>query len=326
MRVFEFAVANSIPQAVDFLSERPDAAAIMAGGTDLLGMMKERLVEPDRLVSLGSVPGMDGVESLEDGSLRIGALAKLERLRRDPAVTSRYGLLAEAIGRIATPQIRSMATLGGNLCQRPRCWYLRGKSFDCRRKGGTLCYSIRGENEHHAILGGSGCYIVHPSDAAPALIALGATVQLTGPEGERTLPLESFYVGPSQDMLRETALTPGEILASVTLPPTPGTARGAFEKFTQRGAWDFALASAAVWIDGEGGRCREARICLGGVAPVPWRAKGAEEALAGSRIDEKRAARAAEAALEESRPMSGNAYKVRLARIAVRRAILRAGT
>jgi xanthine dehydrogenase YagS FAD-binding subunit len=321
MNAFELAVAKSLPQAIRLLAEKPDRTQVLAGGTDLLGMMKERLHEPDRLVSIGAVPGLDAVEPGPDGSLRIGALARLERLRRDPAVASRHAALAEAISTIATPQIRNMATLGGNLCQRPRCWYLRGHAFDCTRKGGSLCFSIRGENQYHAVLGGSGCYIVHPSDAAPALIALGASVTLAGPEGERSMPLEAFFVGPRVDIHRENVLKPGEILTWITLPASPATARSRYVKFTQRGAWDFALTSAAVRVDLEGGVCREARICLGGVAPVPWRPVEAEKLLEGRRLDERAAARAAEAALAGSRPMSGNAYKIRLAKTAVKRAL-----
>ena len=324
MHAFDLAMARAIPQAFRFLAERPRTAQFIAGGTDLLCLMKERIAGPDRLVSIGSIPGLDRIEPAAEGGIRIGALAKLEKVRRDPAIASGYPLLAEAIGTIATPQIRAMATLGGNLCQRPRCWYLRGASFDCIRKGGETCYAVLGENQYHAILGAEGCYIVHPSDAAPALIALGATVHLTGPEGERALPLHEFFLGPREDVRRESVLKAGEILTSVTLPPARPTARGRYVKIMQRGAWDFALASAAVWLDLDRRGCREARICLGGVAPVPWRAPEAEKILAGRRIDEKTAARAAEAALLGSEPISGNAYKVRLAKTALRRAILEA--
>jgi xanthine dehydrogenase YagS FAD-binding subunit len=324
MHSFEIAVARSIPQAIRFLTDRPGKAQIIAGGTDLLGLMKERIAEPDRLVSLDSVGGLDAMEPGPEGSLRIGAMARLERVRRDPAVAAKHTALAEAIGTIATPQIRNMATLGGNLCQRPRCWYLRGHAFDCSRKGGPMCFSIRGENQYHAIVGGFGCYIVHPSDAAPALIALGAKVHLSGPEGARDLPLEEFFIGPRVDIKRETVLKSGEILTAVVLPGAKETARSRYVKFSQRGAWDFALTSAAVWLDMDRGACREARICLGGVAPVPWRSAEAEKAITGARVDEASAGKAADAAVAACRAMSGNAYKIRLARAAVRRALLAA--
>ena len=325
MNAFELAIARSIPQAIRFLADGHGRAQVIAGGTDLLGMMKERLTEPDRLVNINHIPDLDGIlDPGPDGSFRIGALARLERIRRHPDVAAKYPLLAEAIGAIATPQIRNMATLGGNLCQRPRCWYLRGLSFECSRKGGSICYATRGENPYHAILGGYLCFIVHPSDAAPALVALDARANLAGPEGERSLPLQEFFIGPRVEITKENVLKPGEILTSVTLPAPKTTARGRYVKLTQRGAWDFALASAAVWIDMDEGACREARICLGGVAPVPWRAVEAEKLLAGRRIDGGVAAKAAEAALSGNEPLSGNAYKVRLAKTAVRRALLAA--
>lgn len=324
MRAFELAVARSASQAGEWLSGGSGESMALAGGTDLLGLMKERIATPRRVVSLAAIPGMDGVERTGDGGLRIGALTRLEPLRTLPGIREAHPALAEALDTVATPQIRNMATLGGNLCQRPRCWYFRGRSFVCRRKEGDTCFAVLGENRHHAILGGYGCFITHPSDAAPALIALGATVHLSGPEGERSLPLESFFVGPEEDILRETVLRPGELLTAVELPAPGPSARSRYVKLTQRGAWDFALASAAVWMDMDGERCRQARICLGGVAPVPWRAKGAEAALSGRRVSERTAARAAEAALEGSTPLSRNAYKIRLARTAVQRAVLEA--
>ncbi len=324
MHAFELAVARSVPQAIRLLTDRPGKAHLLAGGTDLLGLMKEGIASPDRLVSITSIPDLHGVEPDPGGGHRIGALTRLSRLTADGLIASKYAALSQAAGAIATPQIRNMATLGGNLCQRPRCWYLRGEAFDCSRKGGRICFSIRGENQYHAILGGFGCYIVHPSDAAPALIALGARVHLVGPEGERSLPLEEFFVGPREDIMKETVLKPGEILTSVVLPAPRESARSAYVKFTQRGAWDFALTSAAVWVDADRGVCRQARICLGGVAPVPWRAVEAETLLSGRRVDEASASKAAEAAVAGNRPMSGNAYKVRLAKAAVKRALLQA--
>lgn len=324
MRAFELAVARDVPQAVEWLAGEEAEAAALAGGTDLLGMMKERLVTPRRVVSLGSIPGLGGVEATEKGGLRIGALAGLERLRTHPAVSGKYPVLAQALGTVATPQIRNMATLGGNLCQRPRCWYFRGRAFHCRRKEGDTCFAAVGENRGHAILGGYACFITHPSDAAPALIALDATVHLEGPEGRRSLPLEEFFIGPEEDILRENVLGPGELLASVELPPPAPSTSSRYVKITQRGAWDFALASAAVRLDMDGERCREARICLGGVAPVPWRAREAESRLAGRKPGEGAAARAAAAAVEGATPLSQNAYKIRLAETAVRRAVLEA--
>jgi xanthine dehydrogenase YagS FAD-binding subunit len=212
---------------------------------------------------------------------------------------------------VASPQLRNQGTLGGNLCQKPRCWYYRG-DFHCLRKGGSTCYALAGENQYHCILGGSRCYSVHLSDTAPALVALGASVQIAGPQGTRTVPLEEFYVAPSADVRRETVLEPTEIMTEILLPgPAPGL-RSSYRKVRDRGAWDFALAGVALALEFSGGRVTGGRVVLAGAAPVPWRSPEVEQAIAGRPLDAATCAGAAAAAVRNAQPLRHNAYKVPL--------------
>jgi xanthine dehydrogenase YagS FAD-binding subunit len=298
----------------------PDAAG-HAGGTDLLGALRDRAVTASTVVSLSAVGELRGIEERPSGELRLGALATLAEIAAHPLVRARAAALAEAAGAAATPQIRNQGTLGGNLCQRPRCWYFRSR-FDCARRGGAACSAVDGENLYHAIFGGDGCYMVHPSDTAPALVALQASVRVAGPAGPRTLPIGSFFVLPSQDLEHENVLRAGEIVTEVVLPPAPPGHRSAYRKMRVRGAWDFALAGAAVAAVISDGRVRQARVVLSGVAPAPWRSPAAEEALVGRRLDVAAASGAGAAAVRGARPLSGNAYKVSLARAAVEDAVL----
>jgi xanthine dehydrogenase YagS FAD-binding subunit len=296
-------------------------ARIHAGGTDLLGCLHDGVLSADSLVSLSGLAELRGIAATADGGVRVGALATLAQVAASPLILEHWRLLAQAAGAAASPQLRNQGTLGGNLCQRPRCWYFRG-DFHCARKGGETCFAAEGENQYHAILGGQTCFIVHPSDTAPALLALGAHARVAGPAGSRLVPLESFFVLPEVDVTRETVLTPGEIVTEVLLPaPRPG-ARGAYRKVRARGAWDFALAGAAVVVEIAAGKVTGARIVLSGVAPVPWRCPAAEMALIGRPLALASARRAAEAAVAGAEPLSENGYKVALARGVVEEALL----
>jgi xanthine dehydrogenase YagS FAD-binding subunit len=224
---------------------------------------------------------------------------------------------------VASPQLRNQGTIGGNLCQKPRCWYYRGE-FHCLRKGGDTCFAFAGENLFHCILGGDRCYIVHPSDTAPALVALEAVVRVRGPLGDRRVPLEVFHVLPSKDPRRDTVLEPGEIVTEVVLPPPPEGLVGSYRKVRARRSWDFALAGVALALAFEGDRVSRARIVLGGAAPVPWRSREAEEVVTGRRIDAKVAARAGEAAMENAQPLDQNGYKVPLFRGVIEEELLAA--
>lgn len=318
MNRFSYAAASTVDEALEVLGAdcRP-----LAGGVDLLDRLKEGLIAPSRLVSLKQVGELAQVRVDEDG-LHLGAMISLAALETHPALEGpAWACLRQALGETASPQIRHMATLGGNLLQRPRCWYLRNKLTHCLRKGGQRCFAFRGENQRHAILGGGPCYIVHPSDPAVALLALDASVTLAGPSGTRTVPLEEFYLLPRQDARREAALDDDELLIEVTVPTPAAGARSLYKKVAERGEHDFALASVALQITLTEGVAEQARVALGGVAPVPWRAAEAEAALLGQPLTEAAIQAASLAATAGARPLAQNEYKVELAQGLVREAL-----
>jgi xanthine dehydrogenase YagS FAD-binding subunit len=251
-------------------------------------------------------------------------MATLDQVANHQAIRSKLTALAQAAQSVGTPQIRNQGTVGGNLCQRPRCWYYRNPDVKCLKKGGDVCFAPVGENKYHAIFGGNPVFIVHPSDLAPALITLNARVTLLGPQGRRTLPLEEFFILPAVDPTRENVLAPNELVAEVQVPPPQGDMRSVYHKFKEKETMDFALSAAAVALTMQGGVCQQARIVLGGVATIPWPVPKAAALLVGQRIDEALAAKVAEAALEGAEPLSQNAYKIPLTKTVVRRAILEA--
>jgi xanthine dehydrogenase YagS FAD-binding subunit len=319
---FNYLRATSRTEAQRHLSD--PAARVLAGGTDLLGCLRDGVFSAETLVSIGRIESLHGIEETSEGGLRIGALTTVAEMAGNELIRERYPGLAQAAASVASPQLRNQATLGGNLCQRPRCWYYRGE-FDCARKGGDLCYAFDGENRYHAIFGGGSCYIVHPSDTAPALVALRAVVRVLGEEGERGIPLESFFVLPDQDLHRENVLREGELVTELLL-PAPGTGlRSSYRKVRERGAWDFALVSVALALRLEGGSVREPRVVLGGVAPTPWRSASAERAIDAQLLTAGTATRAGAAAAEGAEPLAQNAYKVDLVRAAVEESLLALG-
>jgi len=323
MKAFTNANPRDLTHAVTLIRDARQAnrtVAIAGGGSDLLGMMKDRLVAPDVLVSLKSIKGLDQVKPAPGGGVTIGGLITLDALSRVAAVRERYAVLAEAAEGVATPQIRNAATLAGNICQRPWCWYYRN-GFNCLKNGGATCYSISGENQFHAIFGGGPSYIVHPSDTAPALVALDATFRIAGPAGERDVPAGEFFALPTADASRENVLKDGEVLASITLPPARKLARSTYHKILDREAWTHAVVSAAVMLDIEKGVCQRARVVLGGVAPIPWRLPEVEKMLTGQRLTPELAARAGEAAVSGARPLAKNGYKVPMVRAMVTRTL-----
>ena len=290
------------------------------GGSDLLGLIKERIVTPDVVVSLQTVGDQDRVE-LVAGGVRIGGLITLDALSRHEVIRSRFTVLAEAAGTVATPQIRNVGTLAGNLCQRPWCWYYRN-GFPCYKAGGSRCFSFAGENQFHAIFGGGPSYIVHPSDTAVALVALEATFRLVGPDGERQVPASEFFALPRRNPARENILGDDELVAGVALPASSAVARSAYHKVMDRESWTHAIVSAAVVLEMDGAVCRAARIVLGGVAPVPWPVPDAERMLVGERVTPTLAARVAVEAVAGASPLSKNGYKVALTRAVVERTLV----
>jgi len=315
---FSYVRARSVDEAVARLAA-PDAR-VYAGGTDLLGCLRDGVFTAGTLVSLGTVAELQGIRQTSNGGLRIGALTSIAEVAGNAAVKERYGALGAAASVVATPQLRNQGTLGGNICQRPRCWYFRG-DYSCLRKSGDTCYAIAGDNRYHAIFGGNGCYVVHPSDTAPALVALGASVRIRGARGTRLVAAGDFFVGPDTDVTRETVLAAGEIVTEILLPAPPPGMKSTYRKVRARQSWDFALAGAAVALTMRDATVEAARIVLSGVAPVPWRVPAAEQALAGRRLDAKTIAAAANAAAANAEPMDQNDYKVALVRGVVAEAL-----
>ena len=326
MKAFEWTNPATVNEAVKMLST-PSATDIdeaprpIAGGQDLLTTMKDYTSRPARLVNLKSIPGMNRI-ALNARGLTIGALVTLTELEEHAGVRKSYPGLAEAAHSIATPQIRNLGTVGGNLCQRPRCWYFRLEEVICLKKGGSECYAATGENKYNAIFGGAPSYIVHPSDLAPMLLALGATVTVTGAAGKRVIPLDKFFTLPSEgNIRRENVLKNDDIITEIFVPASPLAARSTYLKFKERESLDFALASAAVAVRMTGRTFRDARIVLGGVAPIPWRVPAAEKFLIGKALTPEVLAEAAKIALADAKPLEKNAYKVPLTQTLVRRAL-----
>jgi xanthine dehydrogenase YagS FAD-binding subunit len=300
-------------------------AMLIGGGQDLLARMKDYIDSPDRVVN---VKGLDAtVTAMPDGGLKIGSALKIVDLSENAQVARLYPAVVHAAAEVGTPQIRHQGTVGGNINQRPRCWYYRNEEFVCFKKGGSRCFAVGGENQYHAIFGNEGpSHIVHPSSLAVPLVAYGARFRVVGPNGEREIPAAEYFTLPTmRNVLKENVLQDQEILTHVILPATPpgGVKSGHYEvRYKQSHDWPLAFTTVVLTMNGN--TIRSARVVLGAVAPVPWRSKPAEEALAGKPLNEQTAAAAGEAAVSEAKPMSGNAYKVQIAKTAVKRAIMNA--
>jgi xanthine dehydrogenase YagS FAD-binding subunit len=294
---------------------------LLAGGTDLLGEMKDHLAAPERLVPITHLKELQGIRAVAAG-LRVGAATLLVDIAESAVVQEKAPLLAMAAGKVGTPQIRNMGTIGGNLCQRPRCWYYRN-NYPCYKHGGSTCFSATGENDYHAILEAGPSFIVHPSDTASALVALGASVRIIGAAGrERVVPMDTFFVLPRENARRENVLLPDEILADIMVPVAPSGSKATFVKEMVREVWDFPLCSVAAMVTLQNGVVSDARIVLGGVAPIPYRALKAEAAIKGQALTETTAMAAGLAATDGARPLAKNGYKVPLTQAVVKRALL----
>jgi xanthine dehydrogenase YagS FAD-binding subunit len=323
MKPFGYASAASLDEALRLLGRNggPDGTARpLAGGTDLLTLMKADVLAPPGVVDIkrAGLPG--GIEATPDGAV-IGALATLADIESSAVLRDRYPALTEAAAVAATPQLRNMATLGGNLLQRPRCWYFRNRHLQCWLRGGDDCPARDGENQLHAVLGGGPCHAVHPSDLAPALVTLDAEVAVQGPRGGRTIPVAELFALPTDRRRTETRLAADELIVSIRLPAlAPGT-RSTYLKAMDRRVWAFALAGVSARMRLQGRRIADARLTLSGVAPVPWPAQEAERMLTGADVGEELFERVAAAALAQATPLRLNAYKIPLARALVRRAL-----
>ena len=321
MNRFAYARPTTLDEALQLVDEgwRP-----LAGGTDLLGLMKRGLLAPERLVSLQRVTGLSGIERRGDDWF-IGAMTPLSALAEGgpDAVGRHLAALSEAVAVSASPQLRNAATLGGNLLQRPRCWYFRNPEIRCWLKGGERCYAASGRNAFHAILEGGPCYAVHPSDPAVALTALDAQVEMVGRGGANRVGIEVFFSGPRQTARSETALREDELITGISVPKADRRFRAAYAKVSERAAWDFALVSAAAGVVLDGERVSQVRIAVGGVAPVPLRARRAEERLRGNPLSEKAIDAAAGAATAAAEPLADNGYKVQLAKAVIRHVLIK---
>ena len=332
MKSFGWTNPTTINEAVKMLQvtepgDVDEAPRPIAGGQDLITTMKDYTTRPTRVVNLKNIRGLDQIKADAKSGLTIGALVTLSQLEEHPVVRKNIPGLAEAAHSIATPQIRNLGTVGGNLCQRPRCWYFRLEEVICLKKGGSECYAANGENKYNAIIAGGPSYIVHPSDLAPMLLALGARVTVIGAAGKRIIPLDKFFTLPSEgNIRRENVLKNDDIITEIQVPATPLAGHSTYLKFKERDSLDFALASVAAAVQLLPNKTvKEARIVLGGVAPIPWRVPAAERYLAGKALTPDVLAEAGKLALAEAKPLEKNAYKVPLTQTLVRRALAKAG-
>lgn len=311
------------PQTVDQITSLPskDRYYLMAGGTDLLDEIKNEIIEPETIINLSAIPGLSYIKKTDKGT-RIGALVKVTDLAENSQISKDYPVLHEAALSLATPQLRNVGTVGGNICQRPRCWYYRDPQIKCRKKGGTRCYATRGKNRYHAIFGGSTCHIVFPSDLAPALISLNAEVTLSTAKGDKSIPLDEFYTLPRVNVRRENILKPNELVKEIRVPPPKKGSKSTYFKLKERGTWDFALVSVAVNGTISGGTVKDIRIVMGGVAPIPWRLDKAEKLIKGKAATEKVVRDAVNVAMADAKPLTENAYKIDLAEATVANTIM----
>jgi xanthine dehydrogenase YagS FAD-binding subunit len=303
---FAYVKADSVKQAIAHLSD--PGARLHAGGTDLLGCLNQGIFPGGKVVSITPIKELRGVKE-EAGGIRIGALTTVAAVAASPLINGAWKGLAEAAASVASPQLRNQGTVGGNLCQKPRCWYYRG-DFECLRKDGAFCSAVAGDNRYHCLFGGDPCYFVHPSDLAPALVALEAEIRMVGPAGSRVVPATRFFVSPADDYQNETVVQPGEIVTEIMLRKPAEPLVSSYSKIRARGSWDFALVSLALVVSRKAGKVSSCRIVLGGVAPVPWRCSAAEEVLRGQEMSAAVIAEAAQAAVKGAEPLDHNRYKV----------------
>ena len=320
MNNFAFVDCHTVDEA---LGQLTPGSTIKAGGIDLLDLMKDDIVSPKTLVNIRNIGSLKGIVVSADG-LRLGPLSTLSEIAAHPEIQRSYAGLSDAAGHAATPQVRNMATVGGNLMQRPRCWYFRSSDFDCKKKGGTSdeCHAHDGENQYHAVINNGTCAMVHPSSTAVPLLGMNAQIELTSKRGKRTVAMSEFYVPPEKSLINETVVQPGELITGIFVPtPEPGT-RSAYQKYGEKESFDWPLADAGVVLVMDGNRCKKASIVLGVAAPTPMRATAAEAILTGKIIDEANARAAAKAAMQGATPLSQNGYKTQLFQTAIYRTVL----
>ncbi len=320
MNNFAYVDCRTVDEALGQLGA---GSTIKAGGIDLLDLMKDDIVAPPKLVNIRNIETLRGITVTKDG-LSLGPLTTLSEIAAHPEIQRSYTALSDAAGHAATPQVRNMATVGGNIMQRPRCWYFRSSDFDCKKKGGTStdCHAHEGENLYHAVINNGTCAMVHPSSTAVPLLGMNAVVELTSKKGRRTVAMNEFYVPPEKSLINETAVQPGELITRIVVPTPESGTRSAYQKYGEKESFDWPLADAGVVLVMDGARCRKAAIVLGVAAPTPIRASAAEALLAGKTIDETLARAAGKAAMQDATPLSQNGYKTQLFQTAIYRTVL----
>jgi xanthine dehydrogenase YagS FAD-binding subunit len=314
------AVNTTVSDAVD--KNYGKGAIIKSGGIDVLDLMKEGLIAPDRIINIRNIPGLDQIQYDAEKGLRIGANVTLAEIEDNKDIESYYLALQQSVAKAATPQLRNMSTLGGNLAQRTRCWYFRSKEHACFRKGGAKCFAKNGENEYHAIIDNGNCSSVYASSVATALLALDASVEIATMEGERKqVKMGEFFVPPWVEEGRENILEQGDIITSISIPPLKKGVKSYYIKQGARASYDWALADVAVVVEMSGKKCKQAIIALGAAAPIPIRVEDAESILVNEGISEESAMKAAEVAMEKAKPLEKNGYKVAIFKTIIKRAI-----
>ncbi len=313
MNNFKYMQPKSLSEASELLKKKNKTSMLFAGGTDLLGMMKDYLESPENVINLKSIPDLNNIEYTEGRNLKIGSLVTLVEIAENPIINEKFTILAEAAKEIASPQFRNLATLGGNLCQRPRCFYFRG-DFHCLRKGGDICYAVDGQNKYHCIVGGGPCYIVHPSDTAVALLALNAKVSVFSNGKSRIIPIKDFFILPEKNCTKENILEPGEIVEKIIIDDLPKGTKSKYIKFMEREAWDFALISVGAVITTNNNAIIKGRVAFGGVAPIPWEIENLNKNLSGLNISESDFSNISKNTFKDAFTLEHNAYKIPLAR------------
>lgn len=313
MNRFEYLQPKNIDEATRWLSDTSKKVMPIAGGSDLLGLIKHHIESPQALVNLKTIEGLADIKYHKGQGLRLGSQVKITDIAENKTIQEKYPVLAQAANQVASPQLRNMGTLGGNLCQRPRCWYFRGE-FNCLRKGGDLCYAVGAENKYHCIVGGGPCYIVHPSDMAVALLALNAQLIIASGGETQTIALNDFYILPKDNVQREHILEAGQVITEIIVPDLPTATRSVYLKFKERAAWDFAIVSVAAVLQFEGKKVKSGKLSFGGVAPRPWVDEALQKNLAGLEIKDDSLNQFIAKAFKDAEFLEKNEYKIILVR------------
>lgn len=320
MKSFEYLQPETIKEGSKFLQKNNNSLPF-AGGTDLLGLMKDDIITPNQLINLKNLEKYSFIDYNEKDGLRIGALTKLNQIVEHPIVIKKYNVLREAVSELATLQLRNVGTLGGNICQRPRCFYFRG-DYDCIRKGGDTCFAITGNNKFHCIVGGGPCYIVHPSDTAVALIAMDAKFKIFNGKEEKIILAKDFFILPEVNDTKENILQKGDLLLEIIIPPIEKELVGKYIKVKERGIWDFAMVSIAGVFNMDGNKIKNGKIAFGGVAPIPWEEEIVNQNLINLNLSKENINRISTLAFKQAEAMSMNSYKIKMARNLIKKILL----